>query len=320
MAMIDGLNEIYQERGMVFKENSFADMTEKEFAATHLFPRRSPATFESASSHQTSQKLRYLPTSFDWKGKGVVTAVKDQGSAGTCWAFSAVQNIEGQWAKLGKPLTELSVEQVVDCDGTKDAEKEKADCGVFGGWPYLAYQYVQKAGGIQTETDYPYCCGLGGGEGTCFVCPAPGYNKTLCGPPSEYCKISDSCSAKINPSKFVAGLKVSGWQWFGQNETDIAINLLNIGPLSVAMNAGMLQFYHSGIYDPLFCDPKSLDHAVLITGYGEEKTILGEMKKYWTVKNSWGKKWGEDGYFRIARDKNKCGIATQVTTVELEII
>ena len=43
-----------------------------------------------------------------------------------------------------------------------------ADCGVFGGWPYLAYEYVKTEGGIQTEEDYPYCCGLGGDKGGLF--------------------------------------------------------------------------------------------------------------------------------------------------------
>lgn len=46
-----------------------------------------------------------------------------QGSAGTCWAFSAVQNIESQWALKGRNITEFSVEQVVDCDGTEDVAK-----------------------------------------------------------------------------------------------------------------------------------------------------------------------------------------------------
>ncbi len=78
--------------------------------------------------------------------------------AGTCWAFSATENIESVWALAGNALTPLSgsalvvlraypmnftftsVEQIVDCDSTKDPLHDRADCSVFGGWPYLAFQ------------------------------------------------------------------------------------------------------------------------------------------------------------------------------------
>ena len=80
------------------------------------------------------------------------------------------------------------------------------------------------------------------------------------------------------------------------------------------MDATWLQFYHSGIWHPagIFgcaCDGHSLDHAILIVGYGVEKK-----KPFWIVKNSWGEKWGEEGYFRIARGKSMCGINAQVVS------
>jgi cathepsin F len=99
-----------------------------------------------------------LPESWDWVQHGAVTPVKDQGSVGSCWAFSTTGNIEGQVFMATKTLTALSEEYLVDCDDK--------DCSVFGGWPYLAYQYIMESGGIPTESSYPYCAGVG----TCFPC------------------------------------------------------------------------------------------------------------------------------------------------------
>ena len=71
------------------------------------------------------------------------------------------------------------------------------------------------------------------------------------------------------------------WKRVSENETDIAMQLMNVGPLSIAMNAETLSFYHRGIYDPIFCDPTNLDHAILLVGWG----IEGKDKPYWIVKN-----------------------------------
>ncbi|XP_052760251.1 cathepsin L-like [Mya arenaria] len=314
---INNLNKEYSGE-TEFALNHFAAMTTKEFKQKILMPKRQPPVFDE-SRYIRDRLGRDIPDSFDWVEKGRVTPVKDQGDVGTCWAFSAVENIEGQWIAAGQKMTNLSVEQVVECDSNVDhsGNSTHADCGVFGGWPYLAYQYVMKAGGMETGEDYSYCCGLGGKPGTCSICPAAGYNWTLCGDPTWFCNMTQSCGAKINPKKFVPGLKVVDWKAIDEDENTIAEQMMTIGPLSVAMDATLLQHYHKGVFDPIFCSKTALDHAVLLVGWGVEKDLFST-KPYWRVKNSWGAKWGENGYFRMLRGSGICGINTAVTTAVLQ--
>jgi cathepsin L len=82
----------------------------------------------------------------------------------------------------------------------------------------------------------------------------------------------------------------------------------NYGPISVAINAGLssFQFYVSGVYYDPACDPMSIDHMLLVVGYG---TTQGA--DYYIAQNSWGTSWGENGYIYLARNhNNNCGVAT----------
>jgi cathepsin F len=289
--------------------NQYADLSIQRFQKKMLMPSRSAAEMHLPMNNTiTPKKLNSLPASFDWRSDGsfpVVTKVRDQGSVGSCWAFSTAENIEGQWALAGHTLVELSPEFLVDCDGTSDGTH--ADCSVFGGWPYLAYQYIISSGGIPSEQTWPYCSGTG----KCYPC-MQGPTK-LCGPPPYYCDetIFPKCAT------FTPEAKITSWNTVSTNEEDIQAVLVSQGPLSVLLDATQLQFYKSGIWDgeiagtsPLMgCHSSSLNHAVLLVGYGEENG-----QPFWTVKNSWGQSWGEDGYFRITRGTGKCGINTAVTT------
>ncbi len=96
-------------------------------------------------------------------------SLADQGQAGTCWSFSTAETLEGQNFLAGRPLVALSKEQIVDCD--------PLDCGVKGGWPHSAFDYLHTAGGLLAELVYPYCAGTG----ACGPCLAHGFNKSFCG-------------------------------------------------------------------------------------------------------------------------------------------
>lgn len=110
-------------REVEFRVNQFADMTSAEFKSKVLMRSSPPPQFSLHHYSRSNTSLLHLPASFDWREKGVVSPVKDQGSVGSCWAFSTIGNIEGQWALNGRPLISLSTEQLVDCDATFDPNK-----------------------------------------------------------------------------------------------------------------------------------------------------------------------------------------------------
>jgi len=319
---VQELNEITQLEGPAAVrfgvDGPFGGLAQDEFRRRVLMPPRAPVNHPSRRYRrlENASNATLLPSSFDWRTKGAVTPVKNQGYLGTCWAFSTVENLEGQLYLQSGNLTPLSVEQLVECDGLADPSRGYADCGEFGGWPYLAYEYLRTVGGIFTDNEFPYCSGIPYGDpGNCMPCMPPGYSTKFCGNHSDlYCKPGTTkgqrngglCSKR---GGFAAD--VADWQAISPDEAEIKRHLVEVGPLSAALNAALLQFYYGGVYNPydFLCDPDSLDHAVLLVGYGTEDGV-----EYWIVKNSWGPEWGEDGYFRIARGTGKCGINTAVTT------
>jgi C1A family cysteine protease len=136
--------------------NKFADLTANEFKSTHA----SCAFYQDDEEfvRQRTQEFSIeapLPASVDWRNKGAVTPVKNQGQCGSCWTFSTTGVLEGfNFINSGK-LISFSEQQIVDCDtGT--------DQGCDGGWPYLAVQYAAK-NGLETEAEYPYTAQ----DGTC---------------------------------------------------------------------------------------------------------------------------------------------------------
>ncbi|KAJ3699809.1 hypothetical protein LUZ61_003514 [Rhynchospora tenuis] len=133
--------------------NKFADLTNSEFMAKY-------ASYTPRSGPKKSTPTKYAtfvsaPTSVDWRSQGAVTPIKDQGSCGSCWAFSAVAAMEGiNKIRTGKLVT-LSEQELVDC--------VTSCAGCNGGYMDYAFQWVKNNGGITNSTDYPYT----GTQGTC---------------------------------------------------------------------------------------------------------------------------------------------------------
>lgn len=138
--------------------NKFADFTKDEYE--RLLGYMEPDGKDAAN-------VKMLPTSnaesVDWREKGAVTPVKDQGQCGSCWSFSATGAIEGAYAIKHGSLLSFSEQQLVDCS----VPQGNAGCG--GGEMDAAFQYAEGAP-LETESSYPYKAQ----SGTCKASEAQG--------------------------------------------------------------------------------------------------------------------------------------------------
>ncbi|KAJ4798460.1 hypothetical protein LUZ62_049706 [Rhynchospora pubera] len=227
--------------------NKFGDLTKEEFESGYVGSRVHKR--KMFLSHTNTNKFMYdsvnvrdLPEFIDWRLKGAVTNVKDQK---TC------------------------EQELIDCD-TSDNQ------GCSGGLMVDAFKFIEKSGGVTTESDYPYRAT----NGTCNA-------------------------MKIKSSVVV----IDGHEDVPENNELALLKTVANQPVSVAIEASgqPFQFYSQGVFTGN-CSTE-LSHGVAIVGYGIDK----DNTKYWIVKNSWGPDWGEQGYIRMQRNvkakEGLCGIA-----------
>ena len=273
---IDAHNKLFEAGNVSFslKINHLADLTQYEFREMNKL-RNGPPPSDLGTSVYTPS-AREIPTEVDWRNDGYVTAVKDQGMCGSCWAFSTTGAMEGQVMNATRKLVSLSEQQLVDCSWKFDNH------GCNGGFMDNAFRYIEKFG-LESEEAYPYTHSDG------------------------ECAYSEK-KVHVNAADMRAFVNVTSG-----NEHALTNAIAEVGPISVAIDAShfSFQFYHSGVYSSWFCSSTHLDHGVLAVGYGVYKSAIWGEEKYFLVKNSWGEGWGMDGYVMMARFKdNQCGIAT----------
>ena len=228
---VDEHNENLADRlGFTLGMNAFADMDGAEFAKIYngyLSGRRSNSTKIFHSSGIS------LPTSVDWRTKGIVTGIKNQGQCGSCWAFSTTGSLEGQHALATGKLVSLSEQNLVDCSGAEGNE------GCNGGLMDDAFEYIIKNNGIDTEASYPYVAR------------------------DERCRFK---AANVGATeKSYTDVK-------HEDEQALTDAIATVGPISVAIDAShqSFQMYSSGVYYEPDCSQTELDHGVLAVGYGSD--------------------------------------------------
>ena len=209
--------------------NQFTDLTPEEFRSQYINGGLKTEV-GSYGCKSFSSSASGAPSSIDWRTKGAVTSVKDQGQCGSCWTFSSTGAVEGAWAIAKGQLVDLAEQELVDC-ATGIAYGSR---GCSGGQMEGAFKFIIENGQCALSS-YPYTAK----DGTCQKCSAVAH--------------ISSCS-DVKPNDQIS-LKAA----VAQQPVAIAIEA----------DTRYFQSYSSGVLTSSSCGT-NLDHGVLIVGYGTE--------------------------------------------------
>jgi cathepsin L len=253
--------------------NQFTDLTPQEFKDQYISGMKSPVGSYGCKSFTSSASG--APSSIDWRQKGAVTSVKDQGQCGSCWSFSATAAVEGAWAIATGKLVDLSEQELVDCATGLNYGSFSCNGGEMDG----AFKFIIENGQCSLSS-YPYTSGVTKTGGTCQKC-------------SSVAHISSCYDVKSKDQISLKGAVAKQ-------------------PVSVAIEADTRYFqsYSSGVLTSTSCGT-NLDHGVTIVSYGTENGIdYWNVKNSWG--SSWGEGgYVRIARSSSTNDAGICGIALQ---------
>jgi cathepsin B len=221
-----------------------------------------------------------------------VSLVRDQSACGSCWAFGSTEAFNDRLCIAKNNTVILSPADVLSC-----CSLFTCGDGCDGGYPSGAWSYFKSTGLVPESCfEYPFAaCAHHVVSPDYPPCPSAEYSTPKC---NKTC--ADGTTFSNDKIKASSHYSIS-------SESDIMQEISTKGPVTAAFTVySDFLAYQSGVYKHTSGSELG-GHAIEIVGYGEDNGV-----KYWTVKNSWNKSWGNEGYFNIVRGTNECGIEGSV--------
>lgn len=255
-----------------------------------------------------------LPTNFNavenWpECAGVIGHIRDQATCGSCWAFGTVESFNDRLciATGGKFQTLLSTADITECCGFLQCQS----MGCNGGQPSAAWKYLTTHG-VVTGGDYDD----NGKDDTCKpyffdTCSHHVNNPKIanCTGEGSTPKCTASCSNTAYPVAYADDKIFAKSHYSIRGEQQIMTEIMTNGPVTAALTVyADFPTYKSGVYRHVSGGQLG-GHAIKISGWGVENG-----SPYWLIANSWNPTWGDNGYIKIARGNNECGIEGQVVS------
>lgn len=247
-----------------------------------------------------------LPDNFDsrtqWPNCPTIREIRDQGSCGSCWAFGAVESMSDRVCihSGGKQNVEVSAEDLLSCCGFE------CGMGCNGGYPSGAWQYWTESGLVSGGL---YGSGIGCRPYTIPPCEhhVNGSRPSCSGEGGDTPPCVKKCDAGYTPSyekdKIYGGSAYS----VPSSPESIMEEIYKNGPVEGAFTVYEdFLLYKSGVYQHHTGEAVG-GHAIKILGWGIENST-----PYWLAANSWNTDWGDNGYFKILRGQDHCGIESEI--------
>jgi C1A family cysteine protease len=299
------LNKLQGAAGDAFGITWAADLKDGEGFQRGL---KKPEGFVHSAPIYEKKYARRSPASINWRDTEAVTAIKNQGQCGSCWAFSATEAVESQLVlTTGREFAlELSPQQIASCapsTGTYGCQ------GCNGGFTEGAYEYLKTVSGLANSFYIPYQQSLTETTDTvaCMTSQVEAIDGSM--------QVLQGGYAAVTGYTY-ATPPCTGTSLCKNQDLDTLAAALEETPVSVCVNAGAWNAYTGGVMTSAACGSMASfeqDHCVMATGFNTTAPT-----PYWIVRNSWSDTWGEEGYIYLEMAENTCGLADDATIPTVE--